>query len=100
MLVNRTETHRDYLTLIKSDPSELDLLYQDLLIGVSSFFRDEKVFEQLRDTAFPELMRARASDAPFRAWVAGCSGGEETYSLAIALIEFLEKTQTEIPIQI
>jgi two-component system CheB/CheR fusion protein len=100
MLVNRSEKPGDYLTLVRNNPAELDLLYQDLLIGVSSFFRDAEVFEELRKVALPELVRSRPPDTPFRVWVAGCSGGEEAYSLAIALIEFLEALAIEAPVQI
>src|SRR5262249_9837712 len=100
MLVNRTEARGDYLTLLRSHPGELDSLYQDLLIGVTSFFRDADLFEELRLTVFPELVRSRRPDAAIRIWVAGCAGGEETYSLAIALIEFLEDAGIEAPVQL
>jgi len=100
MLVNRTEKRRDYLRLVNKDPAELDRLYQDILIGVTSFFRDPEVFEELRATVFPELARSRRPDAPFRVWVPGCSGGEEAYSLAIAAIEFVEGSGLDVPIQV
>jgi two-component system CheB/CheR fusion protein len=99
MLVHRKSTHREYLDLIRDNPSELGFLFEDLLIGVTSFFRDPAVFADLRATVFPELMRVRPPGAPFRVWVAGCSGGEETYSIAIALLEFLEETGSDIPVQ-
>lgn len=99
MLVHHKTTPGDYLALVRRDASALDFLYEDLLIGVTSFFRDADVFAELRNRAFPDLMRTRPPGAPFRIWVAGCSGGEETYSLAIALLEFLEETGTEVPVQ-
>ncbi len=100
MLVHRQDTRTEYLAHVRLDPSELDALYEDLLIGVTSFFRDPEVFEALRSTGFPELMQARAPDAPIRMWVAGCAGGEEAYSLAIALLEFLGDAASSVPIQI
>jgi two-component system CheB/CheR fusion protein len=100
MLLHRVESRAEYVAYVRDRPAELDLLYEDLLIGVSSFFRDPEVFTELRETGFPALLRGRAPGAPLRIWVAGCSGGEETYSLAIALLEFLEEAETDIPIQV
>ena len=100
MLVHRQETRSEYLAHVRLDPSELDALYEDLLIGVTSFFRDPAVFEALKTTGFPGLMKARPPNAPIRIWVAGCSGGEETYSLAITLLELLGDAALSMPIQI
>lgn len=100
MMVHRHETRSEYLALLRLNPSELDVLYEDLLIGVTSFFRDPEVFATLQSTGFPEMMQRHAPDTPIRMWVAGCSGGEEAYSLAMALIEFLGDSAPEIPIQI
>ncbi len=100
MLVHRQDTRSDYLAYLQRNPTELDLLYEDLLIGVTNFFRDPEVFETLQTTVFPQLIREHQSDAPIRMWVAGCSGGEETYSLAMALLEFLGETAADTQIQI
>ncbi len=100
ILVHRVSGESEYLERLRNDAGELELLYEDLLIGVTSFFRDTEVFDELRQTVFPELMRSRSPGEPFRIWVAGCSGGEETYSLAIALIEFLDAAGSTPPIQI
>jgi two-component system, chemotaxis family, CheB/CheR fusion protein len=100
MLVHRHETRGDYLDFLRRNASELDLLYEELLIGVTSFFRDPDVFEKLRTSALPDLMKSRAPGLPLRAWVAGCSGGEETYSLAIVLLEFLESIGSDVSIQV
>jgi two-component system CheB/CheR fusion protein len=100
MLLRRFSSIADYLSFVRNNPAELDLLYDDLLIGVTSFFRDPEVFAELRQTGFPELLQAKAPGHPFRIWVAGCSGGEETYSVAIALLEYLENANVQIPIQI
>lgn len=100
MMVHRHESRSDYLAFLRTNPSELDVLYEDLLIGVTSFFRDPAVFEALQSTGFPEMMQRHDTDKPVRAWIAGCSGGEEAYSLAIALIEFLGDSAPETAIQI
>ena len=92
MLAHRSATHAEYLAHLRSHPDDLDVLYADLLIGVTRFFRDKETFTALQDTAFPEMMKDRPADAPIRVWVAGCSSGEEAYSIAIALIEFLESS--------
>ena len=100
MLLHRMDTHAEYVALLRANPGELDHLYDDLLIGVTSFFRDPEVFEELRTVGFPVLMRRRTTDTPLRVWAAGCSGGEEAYSLAIALIEFLEESKHDVPVQL
>jgi len=100
MLLHRFAGVADYAAFARTNPAELDLLYDDLLIGVTSFFRDPDVFAELRETGFPELLEANIPGRPIRIWVAGCSGGEETYSIAIALLEYLEDANVHIPIQI
>ncbi len=92
MLAHRKSSHADYLEHLRSQPNDLDELYADLLIGVTRFFRDPDAFAALRDSAFPEMMKERDVDAPIRVWVAGCSTGEEAYSIAIALLEFIEQS--------
>jgi two-component system CheB/CheR fusion protein len=100
MLVNRVDKYSDYLEVLRRDPAELDVVYQDLLIGVTSFFRDPAIFAELRAVVFPALFESRKDDEPIRVWVAGCSGGEESYSIAIALIEYMQETGLEAPVQI
>ncbi|HUQ21075.1 MAG TPA: chemotaxis protein CheB, partial [Gemmatimonadaceae bacterium] len=99
MLVNRLEKRSDYLASLTSNSGELELLYNDLLIGVTSFFRDPQVFDELRALVFPSIVESRTNGDPLRIWVAGCSGGEESYSIAIALFEFLEENGLEMPVQ-
>lgn len=91
MLAHRVPTHADFLVHLRSHPEDLDILYEDLLIGVTRFFRDPEVFTALRESALPDMMANRGSDAPVRVWVAGCSTGEEAYSFAISLLEFREE---------
>ena len=72
-----------YLDMLRQDSGELELLAKDLLINVTSFFRDPKAFELLAEEVIPDLVHQQPSDRPLRIWVAGCSTGEETYSLAM-----------------
>ena len=89
-----------YLDLLRNDPSELDHLATDLLINVTSFFRDPKVFEMLSQKIIVNLVRDHSVDQPLRVWVAGCSTGEETYSLAMLFREEITKAKREIKLQI
>jgi two-component system CheB/CheR fusion protein len=89
-----------YLRFLHEHPYEIDLLFQELLIGVTSFFRDPEAFAFLATTAFPDLVATRSQDHPLRVWVPGCSTGEEAYALAILLRECLDRSQQSCPIQI
>ncbi|MGA3268986.1 MAG: chemotaxis protein CheB [Verrucomicrobiota bacterium] len=80
-----------YVRYLQENPQELDLLFKELLIGVTNFFRDPAAWEQLRTEVIPTLLASRASDQALRAWVPGCSSGEEAYSLAIVLKEAIEE---------
>lgn len=90
----------EYLSFISANVAEQDALFQDVLIPVTSFFRDTKTFKQLSDTIFPHLFKNRSTDEPFRIWIAGCSTGEEAYSIAITLYEFLGAQLQNTKIQI
>ena len=89
-----------YLERLKGDADELDSLAKDLLINVTSFFRDPSVFQLLSETVAPGLIMRRAVGHPMRVWSAGCSSGEEPYSLAMVLIEALEKAQSPVKLQL
>ncbi len=89
-----------YLRLLHENPHELDLLFQELLIGVTNFFRDPDAFASLAKTVVPQLLAARPATDPLRLWVAGCSTGEEAYSLAMLLREGMDKLNQPIPVQI
>ena len=95
MLLHRQDTRKDYLAHLRINPAELDALYDELLIGVTNFFRDPEVFAYLQGEGFARLIEERAPNTPIRAWVAGCAGGEEAYSLAIALLEVLGDAASE-----
>ncbi len=91
MAVNLVETLDDYVIKLQQVPAEIDILFQDLLIGVTSFFRDPEAFEQLERKALPQLISKKSSiGAPLRVWVCGCSTGEEAYSIAILIHEQME----------
>ena len=81
----------DYVRYLQENPQELTLLFKELLIGVTNFFRDPAAWEYLRLVALPALLANHPPDEPLRAWVAGCSTGEEAYSLAIILKEVVEE---------
>jgi two-component system CheB/CheR fusion protein len=89
-----------YLKLLQTDQQELDLLAKDLLINVTSFFRDAKVFETLAEKIIPGLVRDRAPDLPLRIWIAGCSTGEETYSLAMLFREEITRSDCNVKLQV
>src|SRR5271154_4511133 len=89
MVVHKIEKLKDYLRLIGKKPQELDELYQDLLIHVTGFFREPEAFVALRKHVYPALFEGRKPDNPVRVWVAGCSTGEEAYTIAITLLEYL-----------
>lgn len=91
-LARRLAKHRlasfdEYATYLTEHPEEASAVYEDLLIHVTEFFRDGPALEDLVTRVFPELGRDKPADAPIRVWVAGCSTGEEVYSLAMLLIE-------------
>ncbi|GAA0273410.1 chemotaxis protein CheB [Alteraurantiacibacter aestuarii] len=90
----------DYLTYLREDPDESRKLYQDLLISVTSFFRDPDVFETLRNEAIVDIVRGKAEHEDIRIWVPGCASGEEAYSIAMLMIEERERTKKSCPVQI
>ena len=85
----------DYLKFLRTDKAEQDALFQDVLIPVTSFFRDPKTFQALTETVFPAILKNKAADEAIRIWIAGCSTGEEAFSIAICLHEYLSLTQSK-----
>ena len=83
----------DYVRYLHENSPEVDLLFKELLIGVTSFFRDPAVWEQLKTEGIPSLLAARPNGGTLRAWTPGCSTGEEAYSLAIVFRESLEQVK-------
>ena len=89
-----------YLDRLRVDPDEVELLAKDLLINVTSFFRDPAVFAKLAKDVVPDLLRSHPPDQPLRMWIAGCSTGEEAYSLAMLFREAITAAKREIKLQI
>lgn len=83
----------DYINFLRENPNEILLLFNELLIGVTKFFRDFDAFESLKSKLYP-LLATKKEEDPIRIWVAGCSTGEEAYSIAILLIEYLDTLKT------
>ncbi len=96
----RLDTLESYVRYLDKNPSELGLLFGDLLIGVSSFFRDPDVFKALEERVLPALLEGRAAEVPLRVWVPGCATGEEAYSIAICALELLGEHAPAQPVQI
>ena len=95
MAFNKNDEPADYLKYVRENKTEQDALYQDLLIPVTEFFRDHKVFDNLCESVFPNILKNKAARDPIRIWVAGCSTGEEAYSIAMCLKEFLGDRSTD-----
>lgn len=100
MVLNKVPSLASYASFLREHPHEIEALYQDVLISVTSFFRDPELFEQLKQKIFPRLVKNRTPDQPVRIWVLGCSTGQEVYSLAMAFLEFASKASTQIPLQV
>jgi two-component system, chemotaxis family, CheB/CheR fusion protein len=89
-----------YLDTLRQNSGEIELLAKDLLINVTSFFRDPKAFELLAKEVVPDFVHRQPSDRPLRIWVAGCSSGEETYSLAMLFLEEIAAAKRDIKLQV
>jgi two-component system, chemotaxis family, CheB/CheR fusion protein len=100
MALQKIESLPDYVKFVQSSPTELRLLYKDMLISVTSFFRDPESFETLKTLIFPRLLESKETGGQIRLWIPACSTGEEAYSLVIALFEFLGERAQEFRIQI
>jgi two-component system CheB/CheR fusion protein len=86
MQVNRTDVLQDYYDIIRDNPDEVQALLSDLLISVTTFFRDREAFEALAKL-LPNIFESKGHDQPIRVWVAGCATGEEAYSIGMLLLE-------------
>ena len=100
MLLCRVEQLADYVVYLQAHPAEINALYAEILIHVTSFFRDPAAFELLTTKVFPTITQNKSAECPIRIWVAGCSTGEEVYSIAMCLLEFLADRLTLPSIQI
>ncbi len=91
MSVHKIDKIVSYIHFMQENPNEIDILFKELLIGVTNFFRDAPVWEKLRETIFPDSISKLRDGSILRAWVPGCSTGEEAFSLAIVFKESLEQ---------
>jgi two-component system CheB/CheR fusion protein len=89
MVVHKIDNADQYVRFLQVNPAEIKSLYQDMLINVTSFFRNPGLFEAIRAEVFPEILKGSAADRTIRIWTPACSSGEETYSIAITLLEYL-----------
>jgi two-component system CheB/CheR fusion protein len=100
MVVHRIQRPADYVRYLQENPPEVDRLFQELLIGVTSFFRDPAEFEALEHLVLPRLFENRPLDQPIRVWVLGCSTGEEAYSIAMLIREYMDRIDQVYEVQI
>src|SRR5579859_558949 len=100
MAIASIKDMRLYLDTIRQDPHEIGLLAKDMLINVTRFFRDEKAFEVLATTILPELISRQPLEIPIRIWDAGCSTGEETYSIAMLFLEAITSAKRNVKLQL
>ncbi|TLD71949.1 PAS domain S-box protein [Phragmitibacter flavus] len=99
MLVHKIETLAEYEEHLLATPGEIEALYQDVLINVTSFFRNPEAFEVLAKKIFPKVIAERSNHEPVRIWTLGCSTGEEAYSLAMLFAECAESTKRSVQLQ-
>jgi two-component system CheB/CheR fusion protein len=100
MTVNQIERRHNYVRYLQHNPLEIDTLFKELLIGVSSFFRDAEAFEMLARKVIVSLFTNHPPEQPLRVWVPGCATGEEAYSVAILLREHMDTAMQQVPTQI
>jgi two-component system, chemotaxis family, CheB/CheR fusion protein len=100
MAVHQIETIEGYVKFLQQAPEEVEALFRDMLIGVTSFFRDPEAFQALEERVIPKLLAGAPADALIRFWVPGCSTGEEAYSLAILLAECQQAMRQSFKVQV
>ena len=100
MSQHNIEDMETYARYLKEHPAEVQLLFKELLINVTSFFRDPEAFVVLKNDILPQLFEGKPEDYVFRAWVSGCATGEEAYSVAMLLREHMDETRQEFRVQL
>src|SRR5258708_31039267 len=100
LALQKFDSLEKYAAHLHTHPLEVTELFNDILIHVTGFFRDPAVFQTLKSKYFPRLVRGKPADEPIRVWVPGCSTGEEVYSFAMILVEFLEEHKLSHRVQI
>ena len=100
LAVHQITTLSDYILYLQKNRAEIDVLFKNLVIGVTSFFRDPEAYDMLAQKVLPELLSAKEPDTAIRFWVTGCSTGEEAYSLGVILCEAMDKVKKHFNVQI
>ncbi len=100
MLLRQISTYKEYIDYLHRNPNEIEILFNELLIGVTSFFRDHESFDMLTKKGLSKTLEQVPGHSNFRVWVPGCSTGEEVYSLAIILYEYLDQTSKRVNLQL
>jgi two-component system CheB/CheR fusion protein len=100
MKVHQIDKITTYVRLLQKNSVEVEVLFKELLIGVTNFFRDPEAFKALKEKALPKVLEDKSDDYAIRAWVPGCSSGEEAYSIAILFRECTEQLKRHVGIQI
>lgn len=100
LALSGTHSLAEYADRLRQAPEELSALHRDLLINVTSFFRDEESFDSLSRVVFPRILQNRHAEDPIRVWVAGCATGEEAYSVAITLDEYMTANGKTYPVKV
>jgi two-component system CheB/CheR fusion protein len=91
MILHKVDSIEQYVQYLQRNPSEINALFDDMLISVTGFFRDPETFDVLKERVFPQIVREKNVDTPVRVWVPACSTGEEAYSIAMVLLEYLSE---------
>ncbi len=100
MAIHQISKLSNYVKYLQQTPQEVDILFKDMLIGVTNFFRDPEAFEVMKNQVLPTLMKTKGPDSSIRIWSVGCSTGEEAYSIAILLSEVMEMLKQHFVVQI
>ncbi|MFC1841217.1 chemotaxis protein CheB [Thermodesulfobacteriota bacterium] len=100
LAVHQIKTLADYILYLQKNPAEIDLLFKNMVIGVTSFFRDPEAYDMLEQKLLTELLSVKEPDTTIRVWVTGCSTGEEAYSLGMILCETMEKLKKQFDVKI
>ena len=100
LAVHQIASIDDYVRYLHQTPAEVEALFRDLLIGVTNFFRDPEAFAELKERVIPQLFVGKPAGSAVRVWTAGCSTGEEAYSIAILLVERMEAIKASYTIQL
>ncbi len=98
--INRFQTIEEYVEFLVNNKKEINILFKELLIGVTKFFRDESAFNELKENVLPNLFKDNKSKKPVRVWTIACSTGEEAYSLAILLKEYMAENNINREVKI